>query len=903
MERLKQTSDLYIEITSDKFKVSPNIVSKESYLSDKWKTTKVFRLHPFICGTYLIFDLHRNPHYQLPTTARLEFDKQARKKKIEVIDITTHTCEFPQEIFHYSDSSPIFKQHVQSHINNIDFNAIIDLLDKEKKPCNRGNIAKNFGWQCMNFKFNQTLNIPGRSEITPLDRSVMRIMTMALQSIFSTRLDIIPFQTDKKRTIEFANQLYYFDTEDKNKDTSEIMNVFESITYAMTYLHDPSSILKNHIDRFNCTQLGFNNVFGIYKNMRHPRNNAKGIRVILLGYSRKSIPDYYKRLNKRNLFKEHLFSYMRFMGERLNLTLSNAIPHNMKKDNNNQFLHTLPFADKCAFYSIFASCIYDIMEKFRSDITLETIVELVLPIGWITTGSNYFIVLKRMQKNGLPNKNLTIEIISELVQLGGSISSGPGPRLQPFCNFPMKKRSIFMSQQKLFDVINKANNEKTYSVQDAMTSLTSIRYVGQMGAQHILGVLCLLKIIHDPMFIRKTILLKNTATEKRIKKHYALNAKLANILYEEIANERFHGCIRIVENVVCEFFRDIKDPMITFNENTYKNSIAKRMSGTIRYPDTFHTSQALFIETNNKIYRYSHDIDGKESMTEMKNIDLPIDQWRIWHGASTDETLVEVSIGKKKASTVEKVQTTKRETRSTTNKRKKLNEESIQDKIESIFDTDEFINESTYHMDQSNVLRMIEKFNPKNIIDVFTYNNEWFDGSYLMIEQLKIIQELTQFSKKKKRNNRSKAKMIRTSILNKNGVMLYTTSINGKQKEYYLSSKNKNHYMTGFSQFERKTSSKNNDYVAYYETKEDANKAMQVYILSKCNILKSKYFQTELSKLKNKAPYIALFEKSHHAQNLFIGLLTTIGTRSIIHFPVDEDDQISIPWQTFVLDD
>ena len=902
MEILQDTSDLYIEVTSENFKCSPNIVTKEAYLSDKWKTTKVYRLHPFPSGIYLIFDLHRNPHYQLPTTARLEFDELAKKKKIKVIDIDTHTCEFPQEIYHYADSSPAFTQHVQTHINNIDFNAIIELLDKEKRPCNRGNIAKNFGWQCMNFKFNQTLNIPGRSEITELDRSVMRIMTIVLQSSFSTRLDIMPFGTDKKRTMEFANQLYFFDTKDKKEDTSEIMNVFESITYAMTYLDDPSSILKNHIDRFNCTQTGFNNVFGIYRNMKHPQINDKRIRVVLLGYSRKSIPDYYKRLNKRNLFKQHLLSYMRFMGERLNLTLSNAIPYKLKPNIGDEFLHTLPFADKCAFYSIFASSIYDIMEKYRSEITLETIVELVLPIGWITTGSNYFIVLKKMEANGLSNKNLTIEIISELVSLGGSISSGVGQRLQPFCNFPMKKRSIYMSQQRVFDVIVKANNEKSYSLKDAMSSLTTIQYIGQMGAQHILGVLCLLKIIHDPKFIRNTSLLKNTTTEKRIKKHYALNSKLANILYAEIANEKFNGCTRIVENVVCEFFRDIKDPMLAFTEKTYKDSISKRISGTIRYPDTFHITQSLFIERNSKIYRFVYDNNGKESTTEMKNIDLPIDQYRLWHGTSMDETMIQVSTGKKKVSSVEKVITSKRETRASSKKRKMLNED-MQQKVESIFDTDEFINDSSYHIDQSNILRMIEKYNNKNIIEVFTYNNEWFDGSYLLIEQLKIIQELTQFTKKKKKNNRSKGKMTRTTIMNTNGVMLYTTSINGKHREYYLSSKNKNHYMTGFAKFEKKISNRNNDYVAYYDTKEDAIKAMHVYILSKYNLLKSAYFQNELSKVKNRAPYIALFEKSHHTQNLFIGLLSNIGSTSFLHFPVDEDDQISIPWQTFVLED
>ena len=191
--------------------------------------------------------------------------------------------------------------------------------------------------------------------------------------------------------------------------------------------------------------------------MIHPKKNGQRVRVVLLGYSRKSIPDYYKRLNKRNLFKQHLHSYIDFLDKRLNLNLTNSIPFNYRSNKSNSFIHTLPFADKCSFYSIFTSAIYDLMKKYRSEITLERIVELVLPIGWLTTGSNYYLVLKKIEANGIPNENLTIRIISDLIDLGGSISSGTGQRLQPFCNFPMKKKSIFMSQQKLFDVIIKAN--------------------------------------------------------------------------------------------------------------------------------------------------------------------------------------------------------------------------------------------------------------------------------------------------------------------------------------------------------------------------------------------------------------------------------------------------------------
>ena len=39
--------DLYIEVTSKSFKILPNIVIQQEYLSDKWISEKVCCIHPF----------------------------------------------------------------------------------------------------------------------------------------------------------------------------------------------------------------------------------------------------------------------------------------------------------------------------------------------------------------------------------------------------------------------------------------------------------------------------------------------------------------------------------------------------------------------------------------------------------------------------------------------------------------------------------------------------------------------------------------------------------------------------------------------------------------------------------------------------------------------------------------
>ena len=99
--------DLYIEITSNSFKSSPNLVYQQDFLHDTWDTQRVYRLHPFQSGVYLLYDLHKNPHYQLPIEKRNEFNMKAKKKNIPVIDVSQPTFSKAQEFYHFSNLSLI----------------------------------------------------------------------------------------------------------------------------------------------------------------------------------------------------------------------------------------------------------------------------------------------------------------------------------------------------------------------------------------------------------------------------------------------------------------------------------------------------------------------------------------------------------------------------------------------------------------------------------------------------------------------------------------------------------------------------------------------------------------------------------------------------------------------------
>ena len=223
-----------------------------------------------------------------------------------------------------------------------------------------------------------------------------------------------------------------------------------------------SELLKPHIDRLNCPNKGFNVVFSVYFHVPYTHKNKKKdmVRLVFIGYSRKSISDYYKRLNLRFNFKHDLLKYHSYTNQRKHLSIRTAIPFSENKDDH-IITHTLPFFDKCAFYSIFVSPIYDLIRKFTAkNWYIQDFLELILPIGWLTTGTNYYRVLKKWEQNGIPNGNLSQAIINDLIKMGGHLTSGSGPRMQPFCNVPITKDILYDGLHRLYLVVEKANNSE-----------------------------------------------------------------------------------------------------------------------------------------------------------------------------------------------------------------------------------------------------------------------------------------------------------------------------------------------------------------------------------------------------------------------------------------------------------
>lgn len=214
------------------------------------------------------------------------------------------------------------------------------------------------------------------------------------------------------------------------------------------------------------------------------------------------------------MFKEHLEQYATYVGERNFFSLKNAIPFEVSKKKEPTIITKLPFMDKCCFYSIFTSTIYDIIRSCKN-LVLEDIVEEVLPIGWLVMCSNYYHILSQWSQQGLPKGNLTVILLEMLVGKYGGISKGEGMRLQPYCNSPIPLKAVYQGQQFLFNFINHANKSSNYNMKEAMEMIEKIHYVGGLGAQHIMCVLTLLRVVFNTTYVQSTILLETNSTAKK----------------------------------------------------------------------------------------------------------------------------------------------------------------------------------------------------------------------------------------------------------------------------------------------------------------------------------------------------------------------------------------------------
>ena len=139
-------------------------------------------------------------------------------------------------------------------------------------------------------------------------------MTSFYNEVYGKYIMNTPQKVDMNRIMEWGNKLPMIrrgkiENSQNNKSGSEPSNIFESITYGMTYVGvDYSTQLKCHVDFFNDKIEGFNFAMTVYFHHKHKRT-GKYVRIAIIGYMRRVVSDFYDRFENRKKLMENMILY------------------------------------------------------------------------------------------------------------------------------------------------------------------------------------------------------------------------------------------------------------------------------------------------------------------------------------------------------------------------------------------------------------------------------------------------------------------------------------------------------------------------------------------------------------------------------------------------------------------
>ena len=329
------------------------------------------------------------------------------------------------------------------------------------------------------------------------------------------------------------------------------------------------------------------------------------IRVTCIFTARKCALDYLCRLNMFEQLRVDLVTYYQHATERHDVSFQD--PSIFQHTPDQPSLHLPSFNKLKGYHSGPLTVLHQVREKFNMD--LEGVLESCIPFTFASSYWNPYKVLKSWLDAGcLPNRtgtnNLTVEILHSMNQEYGGINKGASNTLRcsVFFNFSVTLLQIIEFCKNTRDVTLQLNQDETpRSFITASRLYQRVGLIGDLSAQHLIALLSGLGILrHGTYFLSEATVCTDTATFKKLKRHYHLPVASINQAYKYIASI-LGITTATVEQMVCEFLRDC-NPSIGFSEASYAERINQRIQGILPLrPDVRFPNQWLFDVVNGKL--------------------------------------------------------------------------------------------------------------------------------------------------------------------------------------------------------------------------------------------------------------------------------------------------------------
>ena len=131
-------------------------------------------------GTYLAFNLHNRPHYQYDVKDRDRIERNAKKNGIDYIFSNESTFVRKDNLYHYTDDSEEYKEHVKPLLDRFDLDRLADMmLDVHKHEMKKqsgergtGNVTRSVGYASLNFQMVTNPNVPTCKVTGPMSKKI-----------------------------------------------------------------------------------------------------------------------------------------------------------------------------------------------------------------------------------------------------------------------------------------------------------------------------------------------------------------------------------------------------------------------------------------------------------------------------------------------------------------------------------------------------------------------------------------------------------------------------------------------------------------------------------------------------------------------------------------------------------
>lgn len=526
-------------------------------------------------GCYLAKNLGKNPHY---TVTKDEFEEKIRQRCAYLeIPLKVYSSERVMQVsdiltvFNFPENTDTSYECVspQGGSNTKKLRALLDELrfsdlsegneDRDRKEAItdkiRGPVQSHFGYGS-NYSLTRQKEEDGGyvcprvlgGEVPTDWKDRFRIMTEIADHLYNQ---------EGGESIRGNADFELYGDEDRNAQFSR-KNIhpgskLEALTLSQTTF--PHGALKIHMDLNNDnTDDGVNHNYNyVVCAWQYRLNNAgEAVRDAILGYSRRSIPDYLRRsascVHYVNTvlrpWRDALPEWRKSIRPTADIFHASYFGGKAKLNDTGALLFPPTINKQATYLSAFSDAFLQFKTAYELDnnkaMTVERQLECILPVALCNSARPYTRVLRQWRQNsGLlekcRNNNMTALFVEYSNDNFISFRNGGHPRHQPSFNEDPSYPWILFALRQLRQVVIKSVRPK-YTFKCMTADLKVINRIGDLASQHLVHVLCLVGLIH-PRFGMEAVICLGTRTARKISAKYGIPKSSFPCLVEHVARD------------------------------------------------------------------------------------------------------------------------------------------------------------------------------------------------------------------------------------------------------------------------------------------------------------------------------------------------------------------------------